>query len=105
MEAIYRLFGTIIICVSAGLIIGVTITDPYNISPVTEEKVITLDNNPDLELRLQAEIDANQEMAQMVTDVLKACNEKLLDKYNSTNEKLEKENEILQKALSKFRQL
>lgn len=104
MEAIYRFFVTIIICVSVGLIIGVTITTPYNISSVTEEKIITVDNNPDLELRLQSEIDSNQELAQMVTDILNACNEKLLDKYKSTNEKLEKENQILQKALSKFRQ-
>jgi len=40
----------------------------------------------------------------MVTDVLNVCNEKLLDKYESTNEKLKKENEILQKALSKYRE-
>lgn len=99
MNKNYVICTLLIISVSIGILAGAVL---FSTNTVTE-KVITLDNNPDLELRLQAEIDANQEMAQMVTDVLNACNEKLLDKYESTNEKLKKENEILQKALSKFR--
>jgi len=60
--------------------------------------------DPDLEIRLQTEIDANQKMAQIVTDVISACNEKLFDKYNNTNERLANENRILQDALSKIRE-
>lgn len=72
-------------------------------SPTITEKIVRVTNTADLELRLQSEIDSNQELSQMVQDVINACNDKLEDQYNSTNEKLKKENEILQKALSKLR--
>jgi len=91
----------LLLSASIGIVIGAI---AFSTNTITE-RVIEIDNNPDLELRLQTEIDSNQKMAQMVTDVLNACNEKLLDKYESTNEKLKKENEILQKALSKYREL
>ena len=42
------------------------------------KQIITLDPNPDLELRLQAEIESNQKMALMMEDVIMACNDKLL---------------------------
>ena len=53
---------------------------------------------------MNQEIESNQKMSVIITDIVEACNDKLLDKYNKTNEKLERENEILQKALSKFRE-
>lgn len=70
-----------------------------------DELTITQENdNSELELRLQSEIDSNQKMSQLVNDVIMACNEKLFDKHNSSEEKLKKENEILQKALTALRE-
>lgn len=96
----YKLLVTIIISVS----IGVLISTGFNTFNVDKE-ITPIDINTELELRLQSEIESNQEMTQMVDDVINACNEKLLDKYNNTNEKLKKENEILQKTLSKYRDI
>ena len=72
-------------------------------SPIVEEKTVIVNANPALESKLQSEIESNQVMSHMVTDVINACNEKLLDKYNSTEEKLKKRNQILSDALTKFR--
>lgn len=99
MNKNYVICTLFILSACIGILTGAAL---FSTNTITE-RVIEIDNNPDLELRLQAEIDSNQELAEMVTDVLNACNEKLLDKYESTNEKLKKENEILQKALSEYR--
>lgn len=90
--------------ISIGIGIGMGII-VFGFNPIdAKENIIIVDNNPELELRLQSEIESNQKMSKMITEIINACNEKLLDKYNNANEKLEKQNEILQKALSKFRQ-
>lgn len=98
MNSNYRLIVIVII----GIGIGGFGTFVLN-SPDIIEKIIIVDNNPELELRLQSEIESNQKMAETIEDIINACNDKLEDKYNNTNEKLKKENEILQKALSKLR--
>ena len=70
---------------------------------ITDSLLNGSDFNENLESRLQSEIQSNQEMSQMIGDVINVCNEKLEDAYNTTNEKLKKENQVLQKALSKYR--
>ena len=99
MNKNYVICTLFILSACIGILAGAVL---FSTNTVTE-RITEIDNNPDLELRLQAEIEANQELSQMIEDVITACNEKLLDKYESTNEKLKKENEVLQKALSKFR--
>lgn len=87
-----------VLFVSIGVMVG-ALSSPS----IVVEKTITLDNNPAMESRLQSEIESNQAMTLMVSDVINACNEKLLDKYNNTEKKLKRQNDILQQALSKIR--
>lgn len=102
MESKLKLLLILQCLVIIGLVAGIVVY--LNIDSVEPEKeIIRIDANTELELRLQAEIDSNQKLAEIIQNIINACNEKLLDKFNNTNEKLEKENEILQKALSKIR--
>lgn len=87
MNKNYTICGLIILSASIGMSAGAVL---FSTNTITE-KVIEIDNNPDLELRLQSEIDSNQEMFELIIDVINYCNTKLLDKQNMTNEKLENE--------------
>lgn len=93
---------SIILLVGIGMGIGAG-AFAFQSSPIIEEKIVIVDLSPELESRLHSEIESNQSLSQMVSDVINACNEKMLDKYNSTEEKLKKRNQILSEALSEFR--
>lgn len=105
----YDIFMVVFAAVIIGIAVGsISYSMTHNDKHVEEnEQTIKQGNNTnsELELRLQSEIESNQEMAQVIEDIIVACNEKLADKHNNTVEKLKKENEILQKALSKLREL
>lgn len=97
-------FNVIALIASYGIYMMINYDNDEPVSNISNN-ILSLNQTKYLSLQIELERmqNENQKLSSIISDIIAACNKASNNEHNSNNNSLEKENEILQKALEKLR--